>query len=209
MPQKIIIVRHGETQWNVEHRLQGWTDIPLNDNGLSQAAKVAERLQSETISFIYSSDHQRAHSTAHAIGIKHSLIPIKCKELREDGMGVLEGWTWEDEIDQQKQSIWLARDAAHAKGDMDWKVDGGESLREHTARVKELVCQIESRHLDGTIAIVTHGGTINRLMEIYGFKKITDEYISYKNTSVTILTKSTKGYELTVDNDISHLDFSK
>ena len=206
MPQKIIIVRHGETQWNVERRLQGWTDIPLNDHGHEQAKLVADRLKTYPIDVIYTSDHQRAHQTAAHIAQFHSLTPINRRELREDGMGILEGWAWESEPDESKQSLWQARDEAHAKGDIEWGSGGIETLKAHTARVKKLIDQIEAEHQDKTVVIVTHGGTINRLMEVYGFKQISDEYVGYQNTSVTILTKDNTSYTRILHNDISHLN---
>ncbi|MFH2086007.1 MAG: histidine phosphatase family protein [bacterium] len=205
MPQKIIIVRHGETHYNVERRLQGWADIPLNENGHEQAQKVAERLSQEAIEIIYSSDHKRAYETASHIGAKNSLKPLKRKALRENRMGILEGWQWESEPDPIKQNLWSERDLAHNRGDTLWKPEGGESLKEHTARVKKFLKQIEIKHKTGVIMIVSHGGTINRIMEIYGCKKITDDYVRYKNTSVTILIKNKIGYQLYLHNDISHL----
>lgn len=205
MPQKIIIVRHGETQYNVERRLQGWTDIPLNESGHAQAVKVADRLKDELIAAIYSSDHQRAHQTALHIAELHSLTPHKQLALREDRMGIFEGWQWEKEPDAKLQKLWAERDHFHKVGDMHWKVEGGESLMEHTRRVKRFLRRIEIVHPNDTVAVVTHGGTINRIMEIYGFKQITDDYISFKNTSVTILTKNVAGYRLDLLNDISHL----
>lgn len=205
MPQKIIIVRHGETQYNVERRLQGWTDIPLNKNGHNQAQKVADRLSTESIVAIYSSDHQRAHQTAKHIGTKHNLLPTTHMELREDRMGIFEGWQWEKEPNPHLEILWAERDRTHAIGDMHWKVEGGESLQEHTDRVNIFIKQVEVNHQDGTIVVVSHGGTINRIMEIYGHKKVTDEYISFKNTSVTILVKNGDKYNLELLNDISHL----
>lgn len=205
MPQKIIIVRHGETQYNAERRLQGWADVPLNKNGLAQAAKVATRLKDEFITTIYSSDHKRAHKTAQKIGLKHSLKPIKTQALREDRMGVFEGWQWEVELDEYKQKLWNERIAARETGDIHWKPEGGESLKEHTDRVKKFLHQIEFKHKNDTIAIVTHGGTINRIIEIYGFKNSTDEYVRFQNTSVTVLTRDKSGYHLEILNDISHI----
>lgn len=205
MPKKIIIVRHGETQWNVERRLQGWSDIPLNDNGHTQAKKAAKRLSGESVSVIYSSDHLRAHATAIHIAGPHKLKPIKHESLREDSMGILEGWAWDTEPDAVKEKIWEQRTLARKTGDLHWKVEGGESLLEHTTRVENFVKQIESMHKDDVVVIVSHGGTLNRFMEVYGFKQNTDEYIRFHNTSVTIMTRIDSGYKLEVLNDISHL----
>jgi probable phosphoglycerate mutase len=205
MPQKIIIVRHGETRYNVERRLQGWTDIPLNEHGHEQAAKAADRLSAETVSIIYTSDQQRAHATASHIARKLRLKPHKRRSLREDKMGIFEGWQWEKEIDPYKQKLWEERILARVRMDIHWKAEGAESCYEHTQRVKKFLRQIETKHRDDTVMLVTHGGTINRIMEIYGFRKITDEYTRYQNTAVTILVKDKTGYQLVLHNDISHL----
>lgn len=205
MPKRIIIVRHGETDYNVQRRLQGWLDVPLNKDGITQARKVAERLMREAVSVIYSSDHKRALGTAKHISQKHKLLPRRRKALREDRLGILEGWQWEKQPDAYKQAQWERRILARNTGDLDWKVDGGESFGEHTTRVKKFLNQIEKLHPSDTIMLVSHGGTINRILEIYGLKNITDEYIGFKNTSVTILIKTTNGYELEIHNDISHL----
>lgn len=205
MPKRIIIVRHGETEYNVERRLQGWLDVPLNNDGITQARKVAERLMHEAVSAIYTSDQKRAYHTAKHISQKHKLIPHRRKALREDRLGILEGWKWDKEPDAYKQGQWEQRMLARNTGDLDWKVDGGESFGEHTNRVKKFLRQIEKLHPDDSIVIVSHGGTINRILEIYGLKKITDEYIGFENTSVTILTKTIDEYRLEIHNDISHL----
>lgn len=205
MPQKIIIVRHGETQYNVEHRLQGWADIPLNEQGLKQAELVAERLSQISVTAIYSSDQQRAHVTALSIGKKLALKPRKRRSLREDRMGIFEGWMWEKEPDPYKQKLWQERSLARQRGDLHWKVEGGESLLEHTNRVKRFIKRLESNHPQDSVILVSHGGTINRIMEIYGLKSQADEYIYYRNTSVTVLVKQGDKYVLELHNDTAHL----
>lgn len=205
MPNKIIIVRHGETQYNVERRLQGWIDIPLNENGHIQAKKVAERLSRESINAIYSSDHLRAFVTASHISLPHHLKPKKSRSLREDNMGIFEGWQWEQEKDKHKQKLWEERIKARERGDLNWKPEGGESIVEHTKRVKKFLNQLETKHKNETILIVSHGGTINRIIEIYGFKPITAEYLRFLNTSVTVISKIKNGYRLEMLNDIAHI----
>lgn len=206
MPKKIIIVRHGETDYNVERRLQGWIDVPLNKQGRQQAKKVALRLIGESITTIYTSDHKRAHATAKSIARELGVKLHKTKALRENNMGVLEGWQWEKEPNQNLQAIWDKHQLAYANMDLDWRPEGGESIREVNNRIQKLIDVIEGNHSEEQIVVVTHGGTINRILEIYGFKKPGDEYIGFKNTSVTILSKTASGYELELLNDITHLD---
>ncbi|MBP9669953.1 histidine phosphatase family protein [Candidatus Woesebacteria bacterium] len=205
MPKKIIIVRHGETEWNVERRLQGWSDIPLNQQGRQQAKKVADRLKSESITTIYSSDHKRAKTTARAIAKAKGLKLHQTWKLREDRMGIFEGWQWEKEPDPHKESLWQQRTKARKNGDIHWKPEGGESLLDHAQRVKEFLDVITRKHERETVLIVSHGGTINRIIEHFGFKKHTDEYIRFQNTSVTIINHEGDKYHLQILNDISHL----
>ena len=205
MPQKIIIVRHGETNYNIERRLQGWMDIPLNKEGLKQADKVAERLKEVLVTSIYTSDLKRANSTAKKISKKLGIKPSMRHELREDNLGVLEGWKWEVEVDVVKERLWKERDDTVISGDLHWREHGGDSRHTHTQRVKKFLDEIEEKHPNGSIIIVSHGGTINRIMEIYGLKDPKSEYINYGNTSVTILEKSGSGYKIELDNDTSHL----
>ena len=205
MLKKIIIVRHGETPYNTDHRIQGWTDIPLNDNGHEQAKKVALRLSNEIITAIYASDHERAHVTAKYIAESHGQKVKKRKHLREVKMGIFEGWRWKIDENKELEKLWQEREAAHSRVDLDWKVEGAESLKQHTDRVKKILNQIEKNHADETIVLVSHGATLNRILEIYDLKSITDKYISFQNTSVTILSKSGLGYQLEIVNDISHL----
>ncbi len=122
----------------------------------------------------------------------------------EHNMGIFEGWQWETEPDPIKQQLWEELLKARAAGDVHWKAKNSESLAEFTTRVHSFTQMLAQKHAGETIIIVTHGGTINRLMEIYGLKKIT-EYISYNNTSLTILTKNGVDYQLGLHNDISHL----
>ena len=204
MPKKIILVRHGVTEYNVSKRMQGWIDVPLLPEGLSQAKKVALRLQNEQIDIIYSSDQKRAHATAIYIGKQHNLIPKKRKALRERRMGVFEGWHWEDATDP-RQSLWEQRQLAHEQGDYSWKSEGEESMLDHFSRVKKYITKLETLHDNHNIVIVSHGATLNRILEAYGLRRMQDEYIGFGNTSVTIITKTQNGYELELLNDTAHL----
>ena len=93
---RLMVVRHGETAWNVDTRIQGHLDIPLNDTGLWQAAQVAQALVGEPIAAIYSSDLQRAHATAQAVA-RTTGAPLKTEPgLRERSFGEFQGKTFQD-----------------------------------------------------------------------------------------------------------------
>lgn len=204
MPQKIILVRHGETDYNKIHRMQGWIDVPLNSAGRLQARKVGLRLLSEKIDVIYSSDHRRAHVTALAIAKHHNLTPKKRKALRERRMGIFEGWQWEDATDPRQQ-LWQERELAHKNGNYDWKAEGEESTVEHLFRVKQYIKKIEYLHVKHNILIVSHGATLNRILEAYNLKNMQDGYISFGNTAITTIVNNNGTYMLETINDISHL----
>lgn len=204
MPKKIILVRHGVTEYNVSKRMQGWIDVPLLPEGLSQAEKVAKRLRGEQIDFIYSSDQKRAHATAVRIAKEHNLVPKKRKALRERRMGIFEGWHWED-VGDPRNVLWKERELAHKNGNYDWKSENEESMVEHFTRVKKYITKLETLHDNHKIVIVSHGATLNRILEAYGLRRMQDEYISFGNTSVTIITKKPSGYELELLNDTTHL----
>ena len=91
---RILAIRHGETPWNVDTRIQGHIDIGLNAHGQWQAQQVARALAEEPIAHVYSSDLQRAHDTARAIADVHGLTPTTTAGLRERGFGHFEGKTW-------------------------------------------------------------------------------------------------------------------
>ncbi len=207
MPKKIIIVRHGETQDNVDRRFQGWIDTPLNEAGLAQARIVAKRLREEVVAAIYTSDLIRAKATAEIIAAEISAPVMLRQELRENDMGKFAGWQWEKEKDPYLESLWHELEESRKKGDPNWKKHGGESHTEHLSRTKKFLAELEANHPDESVVVVTHGGSINRIMEIVGYSDWMC-YVGYGNTSITIMEKSSTNYIVTLHNDTSHLSES-
>ena len=205
MPQKIILVRHGETEDNKARRFQGWKDTPLNIAGHEQAKKVAERLRGEHIDALYTSDLSRTVETAEHIARALSIPAQKVHALREHDMGIFTGWQWEVERDAEKEKLWAEREKAWQANDLNWSDGLGESLREHLHRVSDFLEKIEADHQGHTIVLVSHGGTMNRVMEHYRLKTNMTTYTPYKNTAVTILESHAGAYRITIDNDTSHL----
>lgn len=196
MPQKIYIVRHGETDYNLERRMQGWLDIPLNAKGLSQAKIAALKLQEITLDFVYSSDLIRAHETAKTITVLNKKEIIVTKSLRERDMGVFSGWKWEVDKDVDKQKLWEDHDKSLKTEDFNWKDHKGESIMEHYSRVGSHLDHIHNVHKDKSVLLVTHGGTINRMLEYYKLKEMRDEFKSITNASVLVLEKNGSKYDL-------------
>ncbi len=162
---RIIAVRHGETAWNVDTRIQGQLDIGLNDRGLWQAERVGQALADEAIDRIYSSDLQRAHTTAQAIARRTANPAAREVQLhtglRERGFGTFEGETWADIAEKwpDESRRWKQRDPHFAP-------PGGETPTQLLARVQATVDDIASRHPGEHIVLVAHGGVMDMLYRL-------------------------------------------
>ena len=161
----IFLVRHGETAWNRELRFQGQIDVPLNDLGLTQAQRLADRLRVEwQPGFdkplrLFSSDLQRAHQTATTLGQALNLPVTAHAPLREQHFGLFEGLLSAD-IQRTHADVWQR----WLQFDADFAIPGGgESTRAFHARVCQAVRGLAQTHADHTLVIVTHGGVLDML----------------------------------------------
>jgi probable phosphoglycerate mutase len=167
---RILAIRHGETAWNVDTRIQGQLNIGLNDTGLWQAQQVGKALAQEPIAAIYSSDLDRAFTTATAIAQSnqslisrtgHTAIVQPDMGLRERHFGHFEGMTWA-EIEEKwptDAKLWRSRDPH-------WSPQGGESLVILNERIAQCVHAIASQHLGEQIVLVAHGGVLDVLYRL-------------------------------------------
>ncbi len=148
---RLIAIRHGETAWNVDTRIQGHLDIPLNDVGRWQARRAAEALAGEPIASIYASDLSRAFETAGAVAEVAGLAVVAEQGLRERNFGVFQGRTFaEIEAESPEQALrWRKRDP-------DFASEGGESLNRFRDRVVNTVGQLAARHPDELIVQAGH-----------------------------------------------------
>lgn len=157
MVTRICLVRHGETAWNAERRLQGHTDIPLNDTGLAQASATANRLAAERFDAAYSSDLARARQTASAIAQRCGLTPAFDPALRERHYGSFQALTYDE-----ARTRFPADYHRFETRDPDFRFpEGGESLHEFAERIRTTLETIAHRHAHGTVLIVTHGGVLD------------------------------------------------
>jgi len=108
-PTRIVLIRHGETDWNTETRIQGHTDIPLNRRGRWQAQRLGAALADEGLAAVYASDLQRAHATAQAVAQASGLEVVVHSGLRERAFGVFEGLTFSEIEDRWTE--WAAAGA--------------------------------------------------------------------------------------------------
>ena len=158
----ILLIRHGETSWNAEHRLQGHLDIALNQVGIEQAARLATALQRDPPQIVIASDLQRARDTARPFVAANSVELLIDGALRERCFGAFEGLRY-DEIGAhfpQAYVDWQARDldARYPAG-----INKAETLREFSERAVASVLGHVQRHAGKKIAVVTHGGVLDCL----------------------------------------------
>lgn len=159
---EILLIRHGETAWNRERRMQGHIDIPLNDEGVRQARALGVALARERPDTIYSSDLQRARDTAQAVADIHGMPVHLTDALRERCYGAFEGMTYQEigERYPEEMRLWKARDL-HARfpaGERD-----AETLHEFHLRCVATITGIVRSHDGGKLLIVAHGGVLDCL----------------------------------------------
>jgi broad specificity phosphatase PhoE len=147
----ILLVRHGETDWNAERRVQGHTDRPLNDTGLAQARALAEELAEEALDAVYASDLARAYETARVVAERHALRVEALPELRERDFGTWEGLT-DDEVFERYPE---ARNGPW--GD-------AETRAELVVRIVDAMRRIAVEHPGGRVLVVTHGGPLRAML---------------------------------------------
>jgi 2,3-bisphosphoglycerate-dependent phosphoglycerate mutase len=155
---RILLIRHAETDWNREARLQGHTDIPLNAVGLGQAARLGEALRGEPLDAVFSSPLQRAWQTASAVAAATGAPLTAEPGLQERGFGVFEGLnTAELEARFPAELLrWRAREPAFA-------APGGETLQDFYGRCVAAAERCVAAHAGGSIALVAHGGVLDSL----------------------------------------------
>ena len=138
----LLLVRHGETYWNAEGRLQGHSDRPLNAHGRRQARALAERLAGDAIDALYASDLSRARETAEIVGAHLGLSVAVDPDLREKDWG-----SWEGLTPSERERVAFA----------------GETTEAHRERTLRAVRTIAERHPDARVVVVTHGGSLRRV----------------------------------------------
>jgi alpha-ribazole phosphatase len=158
---RLILARHGQTDWNAQRRYQGQMDIPLNETGCQQAAALARCLADTDLDAIYASDLQRAKMTAQAIAQLHGQTVVPEPRLREMSFGVWHGLTFNEiqERETDKLTAWLA-DPMHVAP------PEGETLAEVTARVQSALDDTLQAHPEGTVLWVAHGGVLRVLLSL-------------------------------------------
>jgi broad specificity phosphatase PhoE len=201
IPTTILLVRHGQTDWNAQQRWQGHLDIPLNETGQRQADALARRLRGWPIQAIYSSDLRRAAMTAVSIATPLALHPIFDPQWRERDLGDFAGLTGE-EIRLQYPDIW----AQKQKGLL--APPNGENWRALRRRAVAAFEQVVARHAGEMVAVVSHGGLLANVVA-HVLEIPADRYGRFRlsgNTGLSIIEITEEhGPRLTLLNDTAHL----
>ena len=200
---RLIAVRHGETAWNVDTRIQGQLDIGLNDTGLWQARRVGEALADEPITAIYASDLARAWQTALEIARPRGIEVQPEPALRERAFGHFEGRTFAD-IDAslpEQARLWRTRDPAFAPE------GGGESLLAFMERVTGIAARLAQRHPGELVVLVAHGGVMDVLYRAATRQELQAPRTWHLgNAAINRLLWTPQGFTLVGWGDIGHLD---
>jgi probable phosphoglycerate mutase len=204
MKTELILIRHGETEWNARGRLQGHLDSPLSARGLRQADALAARLASVSFHALYSSDLGRALETARRIAARTSHPVLQDMRLRERGLGLLEGLTRE-EASQRHPEVF----AEYAAGGPDFVIPGGESASQRLRHALECLEELAARHAGARIVVVTHGGVLSSLFRhCLGIPPGAPRSFSVLNASWSRFDHHAGAFRLVTWGDVNHLSDS-
>ena len=202
---ELLLIRHGETDWNRQQRFQGQIDVPLNATGEQQAARLAQRLAAERHDQLFSSDLLRARQTAAPLATAWQMQALAVAGLREQSFGVLEGL---DAATTQARHpdlwrLWLQQDA-------DFTPPGGESQRQFHHRVlsavNDLAASAMARGAGQRVVVVTHGGVLDMLWRsVHGLPLQGLRECAIPNTGINRLRWAGGALQIEVWGDDAHV----
>jgi probable phosphoglycerate mutase len=199
---RVVLVRHGQTAWNAATRIQGHTDIALDEHGRWQAERVGAALAQEGLHAVYSSDLLRARDTAQAIAAASGVALALDIGLRERSFGVFEGLTFA-EIESrwpEHSRRWRAREPGYGP-------EGGEALQDFYARCVEAASRLAAAHPGQHIALVAHGGVLDCLYRAAaGVALQAPRSWQLGNASINRVLHAGGQFTLVGWNDAAHLD---
>jgi probable phosphoglycerate mutase len=198
---QIVLIRHGETLWNLEGRIQGHLDSPLTKIGLAQAEALGNYLKSEKFTAIYSSDLGRAYETARCIS-KQNGLPITIeRQLRERNFGILQG-VLKDTLASQFPEAYHHYRAYEPE----YVVPKGESFKQFNARCVKCFEKLAKKHVGERILVVAHGGVLVSLFKhILNIPLEAPRRFSSLNTSINVFSYQDGNWILEVWGNLCHL----
>ena len=196
---KLILIRHGETDWNHQKRYCSFTDVDLNKHGFVQAEKLSKRMAGEKIRKVYSSNLKRAISFSEKAfnGIPKEILP----GLKEFCFGAFEGLTYQELMGKYPHiySRWL-------ENPQETRIPEGDDLTDFAKKVKSIIETIVSENPDSTIAIVTHGGTLRVVAaDVLGLELKEIQQIKISSASISIVEYEAGRINSHFFNDTSYL----
>lgn len=159
MACRIFLIRHGETQWNKDSRIQGHSDVPLSRKGIEQAKLLSKRLEQQNFAAFFSSNLSRARETADIIAKPHDKAVQVLQDLQELNFGQWEGLT----IGEIRQK-YKKESSAWWDSPLETRIPGGENLSELAERSVRAIQSIIERFEKQQVAVVAHGGTIRSIV---------------------------------------------
>jgi alpha-ribazole phosphatase len=200
---KLLITRHGETEWNLIRRYQGQSDIPLNETGIRQAGQIAKRLSPEKIDFIYSSDLSRAVDTAQCISSMQEQTPALQTDSR---WRELNFGDWEGLNHEKMNAGWRDEALRWYQDPVNTPTPNGESLSQLAGRVNSALDELKNNHKDKTVLVVSHSGVIQSLLCLTLGVELS-RYWQFRvlQASLTIISFYEDKAILNLFNDVSHL----
>ncbi|MCM8813547.1 MAG: histidine phosphatase family protein [Candidatus Omnitrophica bacterium] len=197
----ILIIRHGQTQWNVERRIQGHDDSALTAIGIAQAESLAARLRTDPCAALYSSDLRRALQTAQIVARQCQAPLHTAPELRERNHGIFQGLTF-----AEAQEKYPAEYARYMDGGPDYVIPSGESKRQFQERAWAWFLACAQRHRGQTVAVVTHGGVLKAMVRaVLNVPLAGHCSIRLYNGSINRFAVDERGWTIETLGDTAHL----
>lgn len=200
MKRTLYIFRHGQTDWNLQKRWQGHSDVPLNEQGLEQAKRLGKFLSQKKLDIIYTSDLERAVQTAQEVNAYHHVPLVKDAHLREAKLGEMEGLHLH-EVEKRFGLDALDRWKSNDEAELDFTFPGGESKRAMVLRVRNFIDTVIKDKGYKYIAFSTHGGVIHKLLA--NLLNMYDHTYSVTNCSLFIFEYEEDQFQLIEYNDFS------
>lgn len=185
MCKTVVLIRHGETDWNAEQRWQGHCDVPLNQTGVAQAKKLSDDLRCFELEVLLSSDLARAHETAQIIAQRLRIQVFNTRQLREVNVGAAEGLGYQEVI-LRFGMIAIERWRSIQSEDLSFAFDGGETKLEAVRRAEAAVGSFLAKTSAKCVGIVSHGMLIRTLVH-YLIPEL-EEALPVKNCAYYVLS---------------------
>lgn len=199
---RVMLIRHAETPWNRERRMQGHIDTPLSEAGRAQAAALGQRLAGARFDALYSSDLARARETAGAIAQHTGSGIVADARLRERSFGIFEGLTYAEMAVQHPEDF-----ARFDSRDPDYVMPGGESARTFWGRCLACLAEIGERHAGREVVVVTHGLVLDAVYrEAHGLAYDEPRPVPLVNASINVFGYDGGAWRMESWGDVAHLD---